>query len=228
MLEFAGKIMKRVRTDGAGSTLRLIGARTQSAMRSLVEDRRRGLSTAGDADNVALGIADLRNHWYVPTDYETFQRAMRQVQVKPDDVFVDFGSGKGRIVILAAALPFRRVIGIEFSAQLHEIAAANVAASGYPNVELVLADATEWQVPPDATVLFFYNPFDGVILSKVVANIQQSLARAPRKITIVYVRPEKFFEKEVDWQSWLIRKAEIPCVEGKVSIYESIVGREEA
>jgi SAM-dependent methyltransferase len=227
MLEFAGKIMQRVRTDGAGSTLRLIGARTQSAVRSLVEDRRRGLSTAGDADNVALGIADLRNHWYVPTDYETFQRAMRQVQVKPDDVFVDFGSGKGRIVILAAALPFRRVIGVEFSAQLHEIAAANVAAAGHENVELVLADATQWQVPPDASVLFFYNPFDGVILSKVVANIQQSLARAPRKITIVYVRPEKFFEKEVDWQSWLIRKAEIPCVEGKVSIYESIVGEEE-
>jgi SAM-dependent methyltransferase len=228
MLEFAGKIMKRVKAEGAASTLRLIGARTQSAVRSRVEDRRRGLSTAGDADNVELGIADLRNHWYVPTDYETFQRAMPQVEVKSSDVFVDFGSGKGRIVILAAALPFRRVIGVEFSAQLHEIAAANVIASGCENIELVLADATQWQVPPDATVLFFYNPFDGVILAKVMANVKRSLAEAPRKITIVYVRPEKFFEKEVDWQSWLTRKAEIPCVEGKVSIYESIGGKEEA
>src|SRR3954471_2990982 len=137
MLEFAGKIMKRVRTEGAGSTLRLIGARTQSAVRSLVEDRRRGLTTAGDADNVELGIADLRNHWYVPTDYETFERAMRHVEVKPEDVFVDFGSGKGRIVILAAALPFRRVIGVEFSAQLHEIAFANATVSGHENIELV-------------------------------------------------------------------------------------------
>jgi hypothetical protein len=83
-------------------------------------------------------------------------------------------------------------------------------------------------VPHEATVLFFYNPFDGEVLSKVVANIRRSLAEAPRKITIVYVRPEKFFEKEVDWQSWLVRRAEIPCVEGKVSIYESLAGREEA
>ncbi len=228
MLEFAGKIMQRVRAEGAGSTLRLMAARTRSAVRSRVEDRRRGLSTAGDADDVALGIADLRNHWYVPTDYETFQRAMRQVEVNPDDVFVDFGSGKGRILILAAALPFRRVIGVEFSAQLHEIAQANVAASGHAKIDLMLADATAWKVPPEATVLFFYNPFDGAILSKVIANIRQSLAEAPRRITIVYVRPEKFFEKEVDWRSWLVRRAEIPCVEGSVSIYESLAGKEAA
>jgi SAM-dependent methyltransferase len=224
MLEFAGKVLKRFETEGAARTLRLIGARTQSVVRSLVEDRRRGISTARAEDNHDLGIEDLRNHWYVPTDYETFQLAMEPVVVKPDDVFVDFGSGKGRIVLLAAAFPFRRVIGVEFSAQLHETALANVGSAHAGRVELILADATEWQVPAEAIVLFFYNPFDGIVLARVIANIRQSLADAPRRLTIIYVRPEKFFEKEVAWESWLTRTHEIACVEGKVSIY---VTREE-
>jgi SAM-dependent methyltransferase len=33
-------------------------------------------------------------------------------------VFVDFGAGKGRTVLLAARHPFKKVIGVEFSGEL--------------------------------------------------------------------------------------------------------------
>ena len=219
-------IVQRLRAEGLSSTLRLMRARLASVSRSHAEDRRRGVSTAREMPADDLGITDLRNHWYVATDYETFHRAMRQVDIRPgEDVFVDIGAGMGRIVLLAAERPFRRVLGVEFSRELTDIGRENLrtARPGLKcqDVELILADATAWPIPPDATVLFFFNPFDGEVLAKVCANIRQSLADVPRKLTIIYVRAEKFFEKEIAWQEWLVRTHELPCVEGKVAIYES-------
>lgn len=216
----AHRISVRLRTDGPLELLRFCGARVRSKLRSAREDRHRGISTNGEVKDRELGIRDLRNHWYVATDYETFERAMEQVQVRAgQDVFVDFGSGKGRILMLASALPFRRVIGVEFAPQLHAIAQQNTA--GCRNVELVLADATQWAIPADASVLFFFNPFEGEILRRVFANIRRSLEEHPRHLRIVYVRPEKFFEHEVPWREWLTRTASLPCLEGQVHIYES-------
>lgn len=220
------KIWRRVKTDGAGPTLRFIGARSRSVARSLMEDRRRGISTARVVKDDELGIEDEHCHWYVATDYKTFHDAMRHVDIRAGhDVFVDFGSGKGRIVMLAADYPFRRVFGVEFSPQLHKIAEENLrnarAELRCQDVRLILADATQWTVPPDATVFFFFNPFDGAVLAQVCENIRCSLIAAPRKLTLIYVRPEKFFEKEIAWQTWLTRTGELRCLEGKVSIYES-------
>ncbi len=221
-----GNILKRFQTEGVSSALRLMGARIGSLLRSAIEDRRRGVSTARELKDRALGITDLSNHWYVATDYQTFRRAMKHVDIRPgEDVFVDIGAGMGRMVLLAAELPFRKVLGVEFSRQLTDIGRENLRAAlpglACKDVELILADATQWPVPHDATVLFLFNPFDGEVLAKVCANIRQSLAEAPRKLTIVYVRSEKFFEKEIAWQEWLLRTHEIPCVEGRVAIYES-------
>ena len=226
MLTLAGNVIKRLGTEGPLSTLRLMGARSRALVRSFLEDGRRGVSTALAVKDQEPEIKDARCHWYVATDYETFNLAMDQVLVRPgEDIFVDFGSGKGRMVLLAAERPFRRIIGVEFSAQLHDVALENLrgALPGLKcrEVELILADATQWKVPDEATILFFFNPFHGEVLAKVFDNIRRSLAEAPRKITIVYVRSEKYFEKEIAWQEWLTRKVELACLEGKVAIYES-------
>jgi SAM-dependent methyltransferase len=219
-------VVTRLRNEGFAKTIQLMAARTNSFVRSRFEDLRRGVSTSRELDDRDLGIQDVKNHWYVATDYQTFRSAMRHVPVRPGkDVFVDLGAGMGRTLLLAGELPFRKVIGVEFSPKLVDIGRKNLHAAGEGlkcrNVELVLADATQWAVPHDATVLFLFNPFDGQVLSKVCENIQRSLAEAPRALTMVYVRPDKYFEKEIAWQQWLTRKHQLPCVEGKVAIYES-------
>ena len=230
MLTLTANVIKRARTQGLFFTLWLIGARSRALVRSFIEDRRRGVSTAREVKDQEPEIKDARCHWYVATDYETFNLAMDHLIIRPgEDVFVDFGSGKGRIVLLAAELPFRRIIGVEFSKQLHDVALENLRGAlprlNCKDVELLLADATRWKVPDEATILFFFNPFHGDVLAKVFENIRRSLAEAPRKITIIYVRPEKFFEKEIAWQEWLTRKLELACLEGRVTIYESKAGQ---
>ena len=225
MPALADSFVKQIRTSGPRQTFRMMGSRFDSLVRSVVEDRRHGVATTRQVWDRELGIEDQRNHWYVATDYQTVRSALRHVHVRPlEDVFVDFGSGKGRIVMIAAGYPFRRVMGVEFSPELHRIAEQNLAAlrrRACGEVKLVLSDATQWQMPDDATVLYFFNPFEGEILVKVFANIQDSFQRNPRKITVVYVRPERFFEKQVAWEPWLTRTIQMPCREGTVAIYES-------
>src|SRR5688572_23182425 len=43
-------------------------------------------------------------------------------------VFVDVGSGAGRVVLLAAEYPFKRVVGVELAPSLHALAEANIKA----------------------------------------------------------------------------------------------------
>ena len=111
-------------------------------------------------------------------------------------VFVDYGSGAGRAVLLASEFPFRGVIGIELSADLHARAQANLAAfdrtsRGLAPVRLVCADATTWEPPLEPLVLYFYNPFGVAVMRSVLAKIEASLARAPRPITLVAFYCEK-------------------------------------
>jgi hypothetical protein len=50
-------------------------------------------------------------------------------------------------------------------------------------------DATVFKIPSNANVIFFFNPFGTGIMSKVIANLEQSLVDHPRQIEIVYFNP---------------------------------------
>jgi SAM-dependent methyltransferase len=221
MLQFGEKALKTLRTVGLVKAIRI----AKSRLIAFVEDRRRGISASKSVWAKEMGIEDPAYHCYRVTDYDMFRAAMQHVTVREDeDVFVDYGSGKGRVLVMAAEYPFRKVIGVEFSAQLHGIAEKNVSnaipAVRCKDIELVLADATQWALPHDCTVLYFYNPFHGRILAKVIENIRRSIAEAPRRLTIIFARPQHF-EEETAWQDWLHKKEEFDCPEYKVAIYET-------
>jgi len=108
--------------------------------------------------------------------------------------FIDLGSGKGRALLLAAQHPFRRIIGIEYARELHEIARRNVqkaslSMSKLERIECVWADAAEFDVPNDPLFCFLYNPFDAKVLTSVLERLRQSSESNPREIWIAYVNP---------------------------------------
>lgn len=133
-----------------------------------------------------------RTH-YLPSGWFDLRRALRKRDVSPTDVFIDFGSGKGRIVYQAARYPFARVIGVEISAKLNQVAQANIERNrrklACKNIELVTTDAAAFEVPDDMTVAYFYHPFEGETFARVMENIIASLDRNPRQLTIVYQLP---------------------------------------
>jgi SAM-dependent methyltransferase len=109
--------------------------------------------------------------------------------------FVDFGSGKGRMLFLAAEHPYRKVQGVEFAVELHEQAEKNIsryrhATKRCSNIESINVDACEYPLPAGNLVLYFFNPFGPEIFTKVLANLGDSLARHPRKIFAAVLNPE--------------------------------------
>jgi hypothetical protein len=59
---------------------------------------------------------------YIGSPTWVLSRALDRLQLNPRDfVFVDLGSGKGRVILRAATRPFRRVEGMEFSEPLHRV-----------------------------------------------------------------------------------------------------------
>lgn len=159
-------------------------------------DARFGVETSGrvelsqlriESENVRYGV------WYEQTKPTDFDELMKCLPIRFEDyVFVDFGAGKGRVLLMASEYPFKQVVGVEFSRELHEVAHENVrryrsATQRCRNFELVCMDAADYAVPREPTVLYFYNPFGAEVMAAVLEAIRRSLAECPREVFIVYV-----------------------------------------
>jgi precorrin-6B methylase 2 len=140
--------------------------------------------------------------------------------VRPTDVFVDFGSGMGRLLQQAAKYPFARVVGVEISEELNEIARQNFERNRErfecQNLELVSCDAVEFEIPDDMTHAYFNNPFTGETFKKVIANIVSSIDRAPRRVTLIYEHPKMTDALEATG------RFELMSVKRGVHTYESV------
>jgi hypothetical protein len=128
---------------------------------------------------------------YEPTNPEWFRDLVDWLPIDYEDfVFVDYGAGKGRALVLASEFPFKRIVGVEFSPELAEVAKRNVAAfrserQQCDDFEVVCIDAVEYEVPDEPCVLYFYNPFAEPILRRVLASIRDSVAARPRPVYVV-------------------------------------------
>jgi SAM-dependent methyltransferase len=159
----------------------------------LVFERRGQIRTEGDVQLAELGVEAPHRNRYEPSGWTDLRRVLRARDVRPGDVFVDFGSGKGRMVQMAARLPFARVVGVEIAEDLNQIARMNAertkAEAACGEVEFVTSDAVAFAVPDDMTHAYFFNPFEGPVFEAVIANIIESLDRAPRALTLYYRNP---------------------------------------
>jgi SAM-dependent methyltransferase len=162
-------------------------------------DRRYGIQTGGIHDDLhefgARGEHCALAYGYEGVKPAIFRDMVRASGVVPGEfACVDFGSGKGRALVLAAECGFRRVIGVELAPGLHEIARRNAAAFRArrplaPPIELYCGDAAGLPIPAGDLLLFFFNPFGEVVLRKVLGNLERALAAAPRRAIVAYRNP---------------------------------------
>ncbi len=158
-------------------------------------DRAHGIDTAGVIAPEQLDIAPERTKSAAPyqaSPARITRHVIRHVASRlPDATFIDVGSGKGRVVIIAAECGFSRVIGIELSSQLCATAAENIAKHrrrhpAMAPIAMLNMDATEFQIPSGPCVFFFFRPFFESVMREVVAKLVQSLKQRPRKVIIIY------------------------------------------
>jgi SAM-dependent methyltransferase len=143
-------------------------------------------------DEIGLGapgrLGCQASPWLTP------RRALRGVRITRNDVLLDLGSGVGRAVyVLARHHPFGRIIGVEIGAQFNAIAVENIRRAKKrlrcKEVEIVTADALDYEIPDDVNYIYMANPFTGELLDAVLQNIIASVKRRPRTLTILYVFP---------------------------------------
>jgi hypothetical protein len=127
-----------------------------------------GTDTSGIIKTDNLGVCNANIHHaraYEPTPNNIFRRALLSLPIKHEDyIFIDCGSGKGRTLLLASRFPFSKIIGIEFSEELHRTATQNLAK--YKDrrrrcgaAESICVDATEYAFPDANLVVFFSKTF---------------------------------------------------------------------
>jgi SAM-dependent methyltransferase len=173
--------------------------RQRRAEAELTFDKTHNIETAGYAGRASLTIES--PNWqhgldYYPIDPDEFHTMFRDIDIDFSRfTFVDFGAGKGRAVLLASHYPFARIIGVEFSKELVEIARRNIANYSGPTLrrnamEMHYGDATEFQIPNGPVVIYLYNPFGKELMEKLVNNVRVSLEREPRDFIVLYNTPE--------------------------------------
>jgi hypothetical protein len=155
-------------------------------------DRRYGIDTSGVAKVTDLTVREgdvASGHEYVGTQPRLARWWLSTMPVDPSRfTFVDMGSGKARVLVLAAESGFGRSVGVEFAQELHQTALVNadvVRARGL-FIEPLLGDAGAFEFPDEPLVVHFNNPFGESVMERVVANLTRSYERAPRPVVLVY------------------------------------------
>lgn len=130
---------------------------------------------------------------YMPVSYDVLEDVLHFCNPASFNHFIDIGCGKGRAMAVAAHLGAKKLTGIDFSKSFCEAARVNLEniQQQYKHFKLKILnnDAFYFDIPADADCIFMFNPFDDVIMSAVVENIETSLEENPRHIRIIYANP---------------------------------------
>jgi 16S rRNA G966 N2-methylase RsmD len=138
----------------------------------------------------------VHGRYYEGTNAYLFKKVFRYIKVDiPKSCLVDFGSGKGKVMLMAAERGIPKVNGVEFSGELVEICRKNLEiykrkTKSKTEFEVTHMDAAEYPIPAESNLLFFSNPFDETLIEKVIANILRSLEAHPREIVVVHLFPQ--------------------------------------
>ena len=172
----------------------------EGEQRAAAFDEQFGLDTAGRIHQTELNINNpnqLHAGPYGGSDPKSFRDAITALPIDYRRfVFIDFGSGKGRAILLATEFPFKRIVGVEFSEELDRIAQDNIRLyhsdiAKCKDVESICMDAVDYPLPDECLVCYFCNPFDAMIMAQVLSNIRKSFLQKPREIFIVYYNPKE-------------------------------------
>ena len=178
--------LSKLRRHGARALLGILVDRTGLTRvgKSLLGrgfDIRHGTTTCGIVRLESLNIESRskgQGQFYVATPRYEFTHVLRQASIDPREyIFLDQGCGMGVVLLYAIEAGFRKVIGVEFSPDLAAIARENArkfCGDGDGRMEVVTGDATEFRIPLEPCVIFYFNPFSAAIAAATLARAKEA------------------------------------------------------
>lgn len=204
----ARRLVRSLRTRGflgsVSHVLRSVGDRLRGRSAATHDDeidrdfdRRYGVDTGGVIAQADLDVSAptwVHGSAYVATSPIDFGEVLAPYGLDLSKTsFVDLGCGKGRVLLMASALPFARVVGVEYSESLAAIARDNLVRYRGPRAaagaEVVIGDASAYAYPDGDLVVFMYHPFDEVVMQRVIDALARTVSDSPRRLLVLYFKP---------------------------------------
>jgi SAM-dependent methyltransferase len=163
-----------------------------------------GVDTCGA---IPITTLDFESEHRLPgVEYQSHHPAVTRLDLSAlsirynDYTFIDIGCGKGRVLLVAAEFPFRKIVGLEFAPALSQIAKRNLLSyRGAPrrctNIEVVTGDALDYELGSEPQVLYFYSPFTPEILDRFVDKVDHSFQRLPRELLVMFTGSPRMRER---------------------------------
>jgi SAM-dependent methyltransferase len=149
---------------------------------------------------------------YLPCSVEILLRVVDEAPVRSTDVFVDVGAGPGRVIALVHLLTGAGAIGLEVQPELARAANDLTARLGLARVRCIEGDAAASAAfMVTGSVFFFYCPFSGARLAKVLDDLEAIARTRPLRLCCVQL--------PLPPRSWLARA---PGEGGELEIYRSL------
>lgn len=201
------RIQRSVKSHGVLGTLTLLGNAPFRLWRESRDAKRFSSIRKPDPFDLEHGIetsqrvhaSDLRvnsRNWMDGTNYDpmpvaAIREAIAALPINAAEfTFIDFGSGKGRVLFVASEFPFARIIGVEYAPELHDAACRNLHSyrseiQKCRRIEPICQDMTAFPFPEGPLVLFFYNPAFESVMQIMAAKI----TALPQPCWVVYANP---------------------------------------
>jgi len=147
-------------------------------------------------------------------------------QIRPSDVLVDIGCGKGRV--LNWWLDYHRnhaIYGIELDPSIAEQARQRLRS--FKNVTILTGDACVL-LPDEGSLLYLFNPFDGSVMQRLIEAVVRKPMAAnglPRRIVYHNSVHLDLFEKD---DRFSIRRIALPESHDSAIIEWTVIGQQTA
>jgi SAM-dependent methyltransferase len=162
-----------------------------------------------------------RTHYYSDSSGIEFDEIISGFDISPADAIVDFGSGKGGILISLSKYPFSKITGVEISPEYVAIARENIRKLRIKNVAIECCDAADFTQLDEYNYFYFFDPFPCVVMKEVLNNIERSIIRHPRKVTIIYLNPS--CHDLIEASDFFKKTGEPAHFEHKCFIYSNVI-----
>jgi hypothetical protein len=154
--------------------------------------------------------------YYQKTPARIMLELIKRAEFKPQDVFIDLGSGLGQAAMLVNLITAVPSIGVEFEPLFCAYARARAAELHLQDVEFISGDA-RFADYSRGTVFYMYTPFEGKMLQETLQNLMGEAKKS--KIRIFTYGP---CSPIVAQQNWLMRVNERHHESGGLVEFQSL------
>jgi SAM-dependent methyltransferase len=134
-------------------------------------------------------------HPYAPVQPSVIRTILTALGDVTEYTFIDYGCGKGRAILVATEFPFQKIIGVELSSSLADVARRNavVFAGRFPErtkIDIYAQNVLDYEPPHSNVAIFIYHSFGRPVWAEVLKKLEAGLSAGRyRHLFLIYCNP---------------------------------------